>query len=80
MNRNFNYVPVCEFVFSNDIGYYRTFGLKVFDNGVLYTSVPDISADENVVSHLAQLCMDEQPDPVHLYDVIEDFLVSPKKS
>lgn len=38
--------------------------------------VSDVSTDKNKVENLIALCNEEHLDPVHIYDVIEDFLYS----
>lgn len=37
--------------------------------------VRDISSDKETVSHLAERCLKLQLDPIHLLDVVEDFLL-----
>ena len=39
-------------------------------------SVHDVTSDEGTLNGLAALCNDLQFDPVHLCDVIDDFLAS----
>ena len=38
--------------------------------------ISDVSADKSKVEELVDLCNKEQLEPVHIYDVIEDFLYS----
>ena len=74
MKKEWTYIPIKEVLFSFDLGYYCSFGIEVFEEGVLCMKISDVSPDECMVSTLASLCTSEQLEPIHLYDVIEDFL------
>ncbi len=56
------------------VGFYDTFGISVFVDGELTRIVRDISADREKVERLARLFNEEQLDPVHLTQAVEDFL------
>ena len=55
-----------------------TFGIALFiRNGncsQLIKAVPDLSTDRMAVEKLVGLCNDLRLDPIHLDDVVEDFL------
>lgn len=72
------YLPVENRVFSPDTGWYRTFGLRALrtDEGrdLELMILPDISTDYIFVLRLAGLFTGKQLDPIHLLDVLEDFL------
>lgn len=36
--------------------------------------IPDVSADKSEVEYLVKLCNDGGLDPVHLFDVVTDFV------
>ena len=38
--------------------------------------ISDVSSDKSRVEELVDLCNKEQLEPIHIYDVIEDFLYS----
>ena len=57
-----------------DIGIYISYGIECHRKGILITKVPDISTDKAFVRHLAELLTAEQCEPLHLFDVIEDFM------
>ncbi|WP_392391634.1 DUF6514 family protein [Zongyangia hominis] len=61
-----------------DIGCYRSFGLHCFACGPLsrklVVSLPDVSPDADFVKNLAVLLTKGQLYPVHLLDVVVDFL------
>lgn len=53
------------------------FGMKIVgENGKTVSIIPDISADEEKISKLAELCNTLELEPIHFYDVICDFLAS----
>lgn len=58
-----------------DIGRYISYGIDVVENEAVLRSVKDITTDEARLSGLVDLCNKLQLSPVHLDDVIEDFLV-----
>ncbi len=71
----FRYLPFQVTLFTNDSGEYSTFGIKVLDsenNEVL--SVSDVSPDKDFVCALCSDCNENLLEPVHLADVIEDYL------
>lgn len=61
-----------------DIGTYHSYGLKVVagkeDAETTLLTVPDISTDKAFVASLAETFAREQPEPVHLPDLLEDVL------
>ena len=60
---------------SNEDGEYTSFGITIEDsNGDVIKSITDISTDEIVVRDLCERCNKGQLHPIHLYDVVEDFL------
>lgn len=69
----FRYVPIKESLYSDDLGSYISFGIKVFDDSnCAVVSVSDISVNETFVSELCNLCTLHQLNPIHLLDIIED--------
>lgn len=74
----FLYLVIKETLFHPDIGSYISYGLRaIFLSGGIcqeITKISDISTDSVTVALLAQQCTREQLYPVHLMDVIEDFL------
>lgn len=62
------------------IGKYLTYGIVGYEmvnkNRKELIRVSDVSTDKNKVENLISLCNKERLDPVHIYDVIEDFLYS----
>ena len=55
-----------------------TFGIALFtrngNRSKLIKAIPDLSTDRMAVEKLVGLCNDLQLDPIHLDDVVEDFL------
>lgn len=62
------------------IGKYTAYGIAVYEmvnkNRKELIRVSDVSTDKNAVENLIELFNKECLDPVHIYDVIEDFLYS----
>lgn len=69
----FRYISYKEVLYSDEFGYYVTFGIRVIDSerGEI-CSVSDVSLDKEFVNRLCFDCTDGQLDPIHLMDVIED--------
>jgi hypothetical protein len=57
----------------DDIGKKRVYGIEV--QSILIERVDDISSDKNLVFSLLQKLADEQCSPLHLTNVIEDFII-----
>ncbi len=69
------YVPLEEHLHSNEIGDYISFGLILKDeNGKELNRISDISNDCFFVAELCRIFNMYQLSPIHLLDVIEDFL------
>ncbi len=68
-------MPLEEHLHSNEIGDYTSFGLILKDdNGRELAKISDISNDEVFITEMCQLFTIHQLSPIHLLDVIEDFL------
>lgn len=63
---------------SPDLGSHRAYGLRVLSmqdgQPVELARVPDLSTDSALVERLAELLTMGQLDPLHLPEVVEDFL------
>lgn len=61
-----------------DIGTYRSYGIQVFETTGIHispaTSIHDVTTIQAQAEQLTELCNHYQLSPVHLYDVIEDYL------
>ncbi len=69
------YLPQKKRLFSADIGYYTTYGIRVWDEvGKLYATVSDVSTDETFVCTQCREFTKEQLEPIHLADVLDDIL------
>ncbi len=51
-----------------------TFGIGVLKNNVMLEYILDISDDHNAVLALLKLCEEGQLEPIHLKDIVENFL------
>ncbi|MBR6656826.1 MAG: hypothetical protein IKL18_01480 [Oscillospiraceae bacterium] len=69
----FRYIPFEEALFSDDLGPYKSFGIRIIDfGGKTVASISDVSADYKFIADLCELCTLHQLDPIHLADIIED--------
>jgi len=57
---------------------YSTYGIAQADlsegYAVIVKAIPDLSQDKERVQHLAKVCTELQLSPVHLTDIVNDFL------
>lgn len=64
-----------------ELGRYTAFGIaaqkRVPDSWRQIAFVPDICTNAQQARRLAQLCTQGQLEPIHLMDVIEDFVADP---
>lgn len=72
------YQVIRENLYNVDIGSYVSFGLKIYyiNDRVAQEActISDICIDEKKIRKLAAACNREQLSPLHIFDVIEDFL------
>ena len=68
------YIMVEERLNDPNLGEYLSFGIAALKNGEQIILVSDISTNKNDVLKLAERCSKEKLSPVHLYDVVEDYL------
>lgn len=52
-----------------------SFGIEVVCDGEVDMTIDDISTDEGYVEMLEELCNRCEVSPIHIKDVVEDFLV-----
>ena len=71
----FRYLPFKENMHSDELGDYITFGIKAFNpSGCETICISDVSVNEAFVTDLCRKCMDAQLNPIHLLEVIEDYI------
>ena len=72
------YIPKREHLYSAEAGSYISYGINVFHEKDQYStpiaSISDVSIDFDSVSNLCKLCTKMQLEPIHLWDVAEDFI------
>ena len=71
----YQYVPVQETLTSDELGTYVTYSVSVQTVSEEIAFVRDVSTDFDEIVQLTERCTEQQLDPVHLDDLIEDFLV-----
>ena len=70
------YRPFSEKYYSEDIGTYIAYGISVYCGEAELLRISDICADRCLVEDLCRRCTEGELDPIHIYEVIEDFLGS----
>lgn len=74
----FLYLPIETTQFSQYCGHYLTFGLAAVEifpySAALVEFIADIFTDKKAVASLACCCTFYQLEPIHLINVIEDFI------
>ena len=65
---------ICERLTSEEGKEYNAYGIKTQGFGDEDVFVSDVTDDCDALETLVRLCNDEKLDPIHIYDVIEDFL------
>ena len=74
----YRYLPVVEIVESEEHELVPTCGIRILEGEgaaskeLLY--IPDVFTDIKLGKRVACLCTQEQLHPIHIFDVIEDFL------
>ncbi len=63
-----------ELHFSRHIGIYRSYGLYLYSREKLFLHIPDVFCERRQAQHFITLCNREQPELVHLTELIEDAL------
>lgn len=64
----------CDRLKDEDNGIYTSFGIDVFQYNTPIRSVKDVSVNKDNLQKLISLLNRLQPDPVHIDDIIQDFL------
>ena len=52
-----------------------TYGIATLQGNIILDYILDVSDEYNSVLSLAELCTEEELDPIHIEDVVRDFLV-----
>ena len=77
-NVRYKYVPVQETLTTDELGSYVTYGLSVRAVEEEIAFVSDVSTVYEEIERLADICSAKQLDPVHLEEVVQDFLADPE--
>ena len=72
----FRYEVISAFYHSMDGAKYVGYGLRAVCDGVPVVQIEDITDNEEELLLLAEECSRLQLEPVHLPDVVEDFLLN----
>ena len=63
-----------ESMYDRIVGFYKTYGISVFEDGKLTRIIKDISLDRDAVERLICAFNDEKIEAVHLSQAIDEFL------
>ncbi len=66
---------VTEGDFELDGESYRSYGVAVMEDGAALKRIDDVSLEKDDIVNLVNFCNELELSPVHIDDVIEDFLV-----
>ncbi len=75
----FEYIPVEEALFSNDLGEFTSFGIKVFlvvDKKYEIGVASDVSDDQFTVDRIVNYCNNKQINPLELHQMVSLFIWS----
>lgn len=65
-----------EEVTNKRLGSYKTYGIVVKKNNIIFRAVHDISDCKDKIVNIIELCNDNQLSPIHLNELIDNFLYS----
>ena len=68
----YEYACIEQHLYHEDIGYYTTYGIVLASDTSV--KVDDVSCNRAFVKQLVSLLNEHQAEPVHLLDIVEDFL------
>jgi len=76
MKKQYKYSTIRERIYDPHMGKYTTYGIKVTSNNSAFASefISDVTLSKKKLSGLVRKCNSLQLHPVHLRDVIDDFL------
>ena len=72
--KRYLYTAVKQSLYSEELGEYKSYGIKVTSDGSDVGFIGDVSTEYDVVNKLCALCNEEQLSPEHFPEVIEDML------
>lgn len=70
----YSYRTIKEYLWHADIGHYVSYGIVAYQGGVEVARISDVSVEGDSVKELARLCNEYQVSPIHLWDVVEDWI------
>ena len=54
---------------------YTTYGVRACDEqGNVFFAAPDVNTDKDYVARFLTLCVENEAEPIHLLDLLEDYL------
>ena len=70
----YRYLPQSQKLKNDEGEEYTAYGIKVLSGEKEITAISDLSANYEEIRLLCNSCTENGLDPIHIYDVIEDFL------
>lgn len=72
--KRYLYVAVKHSLYSDELGKYESYGIKVNADGIDVGFIGDVSTEYDVADKLCALCNENQLSPDHLSEIVEDML------
>ena len=76
-HRKCRYLVLSQVLKNEDGDEYTAYGITVMSGEREMVSIPDISTNYEDMRRLAEACEKNELDPIHINDVVEDFLAEP---
>lgn len=70
----YRYLPQCQTLKNDEGEEYTAYGIKVLSGEEEIETISDVSANYEDIRLFCKACTEHELDPIHIYDVIEDFL------
>ena len=70
----YTYEVIREELHSDELGDYVTYGIQMSAENNVLKMISDVSTNREYVKELVQRCNSEQLDPIHIDDVVSDFI------
>ena len=74
MRTMLQYILIAEEITNEDIGTYTSYGIELRYGEEIVVRISDVDTDREGVENLCKLCNDLKLSPIHLREVVEDYL------
>jgi len=73
-NGKCHYLVMSQVLKNDDGDEYTAYGITVMSGDSMIASIADVTTNYEDILRLRRSCTENELDPIHIYDVIEDFL------